>query len=195
MASERHVTLVQKMIGLLLFIAIVVAAWYFEPEKLIRAVKKEAEKRQIIPNGNKPPAGADIQARSPDRPPTEPEGGSSRNAAGPYKRVTILHCHLPGNPASEQMADVFNAIQKKYGSNLVTVIRAGFPAQPVDWQKQKGISLPYVVMIVGSEKAFHFQGLMPLPQVEKKVEELIFGVRRVGKDWRPAVPGMTPKSN
>jgi hypothetical protein len=195
MASERHVTFVQKLIGLLLFIGIIVAAWYFEPEKLLRAAKQEAEKRQIIPVGNKPQAGANIQAKAPDRRPTEPEGGGSRNVAGPYKRVTILHCHLPGNPASEQMADVFNSIKKKYGSNLVTVIRAGFPAQPVDWQKQKGINLPYVIMIVGSEKAYQFQGLMPLPQVEKKVEELIFGVRRAGKDWRPAVPGMTPKSH
>ena len=193
MASERHVTLVQKLIGLLLFIAVIVAAWYFEPEKLLRAAKKEAEKRQIIPVGNKPPAGANIQAKAPDRPPTEPER-VTKPAASQYRRVTILHCHLPGNPASEQMADVFNSIQKKYG-NLVTVIRAGFPAQPADWQKQKRISLPYVIMIVGSENAYQFQGLMPLPQVEKKVEELIFGVRRVGKDWRPDVPGMTPKSN
>ncbi|MGL4401701.1 MAG: hypothetical protein ACRCXD_17710 [Luteolibacter sp.] len=194
MASDRRFHVLQKIVGVLLFIATVVAVWYFEPEKILREVRKIAEKRQIVPVGNKHIAAASPGGSAPDRRTVEPVGSTSKNAVSQGKFVTILHCHLPGNPASEQMADVFNAIQKKYPMHL-KVIRAGFPAQPVDWQKQRGISLPYVIMIVDSEKAFQFQGLMPLSKVEKKVEELIFGVRRVGKDWRPVVPGMMPKSH
>jgi hypothetical protein len=59
---------------------------------------------------------------------------------------------------------------------------------------QKKIKLPYVMMIVGKENAFHFQGPWNYAGAEKKVEELMFGVRRIDKDWRPTVPGMTPKS-
>lgn len=191
MASDRRFNLLQKIVGFLLFVAIIIAVWYFEPEEILREIKKAAEKRQIMQGGNRPFVAANPSGSAPDRRPGEP-GGPSGKAAIQGEFVTILHCHLPGNSSSEQMADVFNAIQKKYAMH-VKVIRAGFPAQPVDWQKQRGISLPYVIMIVGSEKAFQFQGLMPLSQVEKKVEELIFGVRRVGKDWRPVVPGMTPK--
>ena len=76
----------------------------------------------------------------------------------------------------------------------MAVTRVGFPAQPKDWQAQKGIKLPYVMMIAGKENVFQFQGLWSYPKVEKKVEEVIFGLRRVGKDWRPVVPGMSPKS-
>ena len=194
MASDRRFNLLQKIVGLLLFVGIVVAVWYFEPEEILREVKKVAEKRQFIPVGNKPMVAASPGGSAPDRRPVEPEGGNAKRSAGQGEFVTILHCHLPGNPASEQMADVFNSIQKKYAMH-VKVIRAGFPAQPVDWQRQRGISLPYVIMIVDTEQAYRFQGLMPLSQVEKKVEELIFGVRRVGRDWRPAVPGMTPKGS
>jgi hypothetical protein len=194
MATDRRFNLLQKIVGLLLFVGIGVAVWYFEPEEILREIRKVAEKRQFIPVGNKPMVAASPGGSAPDRRPSEPEGGNAKRAAGPGEFVTILHCHLPGNPASEQMADVFNSIRKKYPMH-VKVIRAGFPAQPVDWQRQRGISLPYVIMIVGTEQAYQFQGLMPLSQVEKKVEELIFGVRRVGRDWRPSVPGMTPKGS
>jgi hypothetical protein len=194
MVSNRRFQVLQTVVGFLLFVATIVAVWYVEPGEILREVREIAEKRPIIRGANKPIAAANPGGSALDRRSVEPVGSHSKNEGTQGKFVTILHCHLPGNPASEQMADVFNAIQKKYPMHT-KVIRAGFPAQPVDWQKQRGISLPYVIMIVDSEKAFQFQGLMALSRVEKKVEELIYGVRRVAKDWRPVVPGMMPKSH
>ena len=84
------------------------------------------------------------------------EGVPAQESLRQGNPVTIIHFHLPGDPASEQLADIFNAIQKKYG-RLVTVNRAGFQVQPEDWRVQKKIKLPYVMMIVGKENAIHVE--------------------------------------
>ena len=52
------------------------------------------------------------------------------------------------------------------------------------------ITPPHVVIIAGTEKAFDFQGQWTQAKVEFKVEEILRGLKRVGKDWRPPVPGM-----
>lgn len=197
MTPERRVTWIQRIVAVLLFIGIVIAAWnYQRPEKKPPELAKTTEEKpalgQVPVNEDEKKAGNPVATEHIEVPKKKIES-ILKNAVGPAGGVAIIHCHLPGDPASEQLADTFNLIQKKYGK-LVAVTRVGFPAQPTDWQTQKGIKLPYVMMIVGSENAFQFQGLWPHLKVEKKVEELIFGVRRVGKDWRPAVPGMSPKS-
>ena len=44
----------------------------------------------------------------------------------------------------------------------------------------------------GTLVAFKIQGLWSCFQVERKVDELIYGLRKIGKDWRPKVKGMQP---
>ncbi|MBC8002631.1 MAG: hypothetical protein H7X97_08595 [Opitutaceae bacterium] len=117
-----------------------------------------------------------------------------KSVVSPERGITIVHCHLPGDPASEQLADIFNLIKKKYGRQ-VDVIRAGFKSQPENTPGQAAMKLPHVIMITGSEKVFEFQGLWTQAKVEKKVDELLFGLRRVDKNWRPVVPGMKPKGS
>jgi hypothetical protein len=205
MASERQITLIKRILFLLLFLAIAAGVWFYEPKKKapeeIIAKEKKAElpfeRAPVKTSDEMPGEGKGVMtthSQFPESASAEDFDKLLKTVASPNKGVAIVHCHLPGDPASEQLADTFNSIQKKYGK-LVSVIRVGFPAQPADWQAQKGIRLPYVMMIVGTENAFQFQGLWPLPKVEKKVEELISGVRRVGKDWRPIVPGMSPKNH
>lgn len=53
---------------------------------------------------------------------------------------------------------------------------------------------PEVLMLVDNVVVFKIQGLWPRLQIERKVDELIHGLRKVGKDWRPKVPGMQPVS-
>jgi hypothetical protein len=205
MTSEWKITLIKRTVYLLVFLAIVAGVWLYKPTK-----------KSTPENIAKPSTGDVISKLAPDNQATDDmsvEGSVMMTAhsgvpndstveeidkllkkiVSPSKGVAIVHCHLPANPASEQLADVLRAIQQKYGK-LVKVVRVEFPAQPADWQAQKGISLPYVMMVVGHENAFQFQGLWSRPKIEKKIEELIFGVRSVGKDWRPAVPGMSHKN-
>jgi hypothetical protein len=169
MASEQQSALIKRILFFLLLVVIGLAVWFY-PRSKGEDLEKKAKKK-ITSGAEEVPIRESLRQGNP---------------------VTIIHFHLPGDPASEQLADIFNAIQKKYG-RLVTVNRAGFQVQPEDWRVQKKIKLPYVMMIVGKENAFHFQGSWNYASAEKKVEELIFGVRRVDKDWRPTVPGMTPK--
>ena len=170
MASEQQATLIKRILFFLLIVVIGLVVWFFPRSKGEDPQKKV--KKIINLGAEEVPIQKSVRQGNP---------------------VTIIHFHLPGDPSSEQLADIFNAIQKKY-SPLVTVNRAGFEVQPEDWRVQKKIKLPYVMMIVGKENAFHFQGAWNYAGTEKKVEELMFGVRRVDKDWRPIVPGMTPKS-
>ena len=204
MASERQITLIKRIVFLLLFLAIAAGVWFYDPKKKAPEEPIAMEKKEELPFEKAPVKDGDempgegkgvitVHSQIPENASAGELDTLLKQVVSPDKGVAIVHFHLPGDPASEQLADIFNAIQKKYGK-LVSVIRVGFPAQPLDWQTQKGIKLPYVIMIVGTENAFQFQGLWPQPKVEKKVEELIFGVRRVGKDWRPVVPGMTPKN-
>ncbi len=109
----------------------------------------------------------------------------------PEKGLAIIHHHRPGDPASEQLADILNKVQKKYGK-LVVISRVDFTSHP-ELAKAHGVTKPpHVIIISGKEKVFEFQGLWSQAQVELRVDEILRGLMRVGKDWRPTVPGMTP---
>jgi hypothetical protein len=204
MASTRNSNLIKKIAFLLLFLAIAAAVWIYDlkldaPWEKIAKVAKENMPIEKVPvkNGDEKPGGANggmnVHSEVPEDASAEDLDKFLKGVTSPDKGVAIVHYHLPGDPSSEQLADVFNAIQKKYGP-LVKVVRIGFPAQTSDKPTTRAIKLPFVVMIVGTENVFQFQGLWPLAQVDKKVQELVFGVRPMNKDWRPPVSGMTPKS-
>jgi thioredoxin-like negative regulator of GroEL len=74
----------------------------------------------------------------------------------------------------------------------VLVIRVDVSANPV-LAKTRGVnSAPHVSMMTGETEAFAFQGVWPQEQIERKVEEILRGIKRVGKDWLPEVKGMQP---
>jgi thioredoxin-like negative regulator of GroEL len=106
-------------------------------------------------------------------------------------RLVIYHHHLPKDPASEQIAAVLNKVQTKY-EKYVIVNRVDFQQHP-EIAKQQGVTKPpHVVIFAGTQKVFEFQGLWSQVQVERKVEEILRGLKRIDKDWRPAVAGMKP---
>lgn len=104
--------------------------------------------------------------------------------------LIVLH-HLPGDPASEQMAEILSRVQTKYGKQVI-VSQVDFKLHPETSKAQGVTQPPHVVIISGTEKVFDFQGPWPQAKVEFKVEEILRGLKRVGKDWRPPVPGMKP---
>lgn len=110
-------------------------------------------------------------------------------AGGAEEPLLIFHHHLPGDATSEALADVFNFIQAKYGAR-VEVTRVDFRKRPEISRKQGVSKPPHVVMFVGSRPVFQFQGPASREQVDRKVHELLVGMQRMSKDWRPPVPGM-----
>ncbi len=97
--------------------------------------------------------------------------------------------HLPGDPNCEKLADILNRVQKKYG-RLVIVKRIDVKAHPELAVAQGVKKVPHVIILATKQKVFEFEGQWSQEQVEKKVEEILRGLKRVGKDWRPTVAGM-----
>jgi hypothetical protein len=104
--------------------------------------------------------------------------------------LIVLH-RLPGDPASEQTAEILNRVQTKYGK-LIIVSEVDFKLHPEVSKAQGVTSAPHVVIISGKDKVFDFHGPWTQAQVEYKVDQILRGLKSVGKDWRPPVPGMKP---
>ena len=108
--------------------------------------------------------------------------------------LEVVHYHLPANPESKQLAESLNNIARKY-DKVVLVTRVDVLAKP-ELAKAAGItSPPQVVMRVGENKVFEFTGLWPQPDIERKIDEILRGLERMTKGWRPTVKGMQPATN
>jgi hypothetical protein len=124
----------------------------------------------------------------PWKPKPEPE---VRAAPTPVHLLEIVHYHRPGAPDSERTADVLNQIKAKYGEQVL-MTRVDVVAHPDRAVAEKITRPPKVVMLAGTSREFEFSGWWPLDRVERKVDEILHKLKRVGKDWRPPVGGMTP---
>ena len=107
------------------------------------------------------------------------------------KRLIFVHYHLPGDPASEQIADILNKVGIQYEKYLV-VNRVDIKKSPEIAKAQGVTKAPHVIVSSGSEKIYEFQGPASQIQVERKVEEILRGLKRIDKNWRPPVQGMQP---
>jgi len=112
-------------------------------------------------------------------------------AASTSYDMEIIHYHAPDSPQSVEIANSLNEIGKKYAMQVL-VTRVDISANPV-LAKTRGVSsAPHVSMMTGETEAFAFQGVWPREKIERKVEEILRGIKRVGKDWLPEVKGMQP---
>ena len=125
--------------------------------------------------------------------PKAPPRATSQTDAEAKHDLEIIHFHLPGNPESEQIADSLNKIEEKYGGQVL-VTRVDINAEPELAKAEKVTKPPKVVMMAGTIRASKFQGVWTQAQIERKVEEILRGLKRMGKDWRPDVQGMQPST-
>lgn len=105
--------------------------------------------------------------------------------------LTVYHFHEPGNPASEELADHYNEIKRKY-SQVVLVKRIDVVARPMDAAKEQIEQAPKSVMVAQGRRVYEFDGLWPYIEVERKIDEILRGLERMSEDWRPKVKGMVP---
>ncbi len=108
--------------------------------------------------------------------------------------LEINDYHLPGDPNCEKLADILSKVQKKYG-RLILVNRIDVKAHPEIAASQGVKKVPHVIILATKKKVFEFEGQWTQEQVERKVEEILRGLKRVGKDWRPTVAGMKPATS
>lgn len=107
--------------------------------------------------------------------------------------IEIFHYHEPKNPESEQIAESLRKIAGKYGKQIL-VTTVDVIAEPERAKAEKVTKPPKVVMMAGTIRASKFQGVWTQAQIERKVEEILRGLKRMGKDWRPDVQGMQPST-
>ncbi len=115
----------------------------------------------------------------------------AKAAAEAVHDIEILHYHQPKNSESEQIAASLKKIANKYGKQIL-VTTVDVIAQPELAKAEKVTTPPKVVMMAGTIRACKFQGVWTYAQIERKVEEILRGLKRMGKDWRPEVQGMKP---
>lgn len=109
----------------------------------------------------------------------------------PENGLQIVLYEDPAEQDSQELGKTLDGIQKKY-AELVIVTHIDFQKHP-KMAKAAGVSKPpHVVMIAKSGPVFDFQGLWPRQKVELKVDEILRGLKRFNKDWRPPVKGMKP---
>ena len=104
--------------------------------------------------------------------------------------VKILHFHLPGNADSELVADHLNTVAVKYNIQVLVVrldvsFHAGLAAL------EKVANRPKTLIYADARRTCEFEGAQTLDWIYKRVDEALWGLRRVGKDWRPEVKGMS----
>ncbi len=203
---------IQKGLYFIIVIVIALIAWFYtrpDEEKKPQVQQTNWIRRIIIPK--KPPVAAQAEQKAAasgqgsgvlhHRPlQTQNKLAISasldeiaRKAGKQMPVLKILHFHLPGNPQSEETADHLNQISKRY-EKQVLVVRIDVRENPGWAQAEQVTASPTVIMTAGTLPAWKIQGLWPYPRIQSKVDELLHGLLRVGKDWRPEVPGMRPSN-
>ena len=105
--------------------------------------------------------------------------------------LQITDYQVPGDPNCEKMAEILNKVQKKY-DRLVHVTLIDVKAHPEQAKADGVTKAPHVTFSADKNKVFEFEGVWNQEQVERKVEEILRGLKRVDKNWRPTVSGMKP---
>lgn len=108
--------------------------------------------------------------------------------------MEILHLHQPGNADSDQIAASLKEIERKF-EKQVMVTTIDVAKDPERAKAEKVTQPPKVVMMAGQERACKFQGVWTEAQIERKVEQILSGLKSAGKDWRPPVQGMEKASD
>lgn len=127
----------------------------------------------------------------PEKPPEEVKAKAPAEEKKDPKNyaMEILHFHQPGNAESEQIAASLKEIGRKF-EKQVMVTTIDVAKDPERARVEKVTQAPKVVMMAGQERACKFQGVWTEPQIERKVEQILSGLKSAGKDWRPPVQGM-----
>jgi thioredoxin-like negative regulator of GroEL len=103
--------------------------------------------------------------------------------------LELIHYHIPGDANSEQLAAVLTLVQTKYGKK-VKASRVDAKLHPDLAKTQRVTRFPHVIINSNKAKVFEFQGVWAEARLEKKIDELLIGLQRVDRNWRPAVQGM-----
>ena len=198
MTHEQRAVWIRR--GLFVLFWVGLAVWYFSPRG---EDKEEAGKKEKTGQGT----GEENEAKPGVLYFMPPENADSEEilamlveeAARRGRRipcVLAVHFHTPGQAESEDIANSLNRIDVKYCKQVLVVRVDATTPQGGGWAAlENATRTPDVLLTAGRQRADRIQGSMPYPQIEKKVDLILFGLERAGKDWRPEVKGMQRSSS
>ena len=117
--------------------------------------------------------------------------GSIRNQ---QNCVVVIHSHMPGNEDSERTRRILKELKEERYHEVVRMAELNVKKYP-ELAKEEGVTkenAPQLSFYVEDTRVGEFRGSWQKEPVQRKIDEILRGyMQRIGKDWRPPVPGMT----
>lgn len=114
----------------------------------------------------------------------------SAQAAQGYELQIVLY-HRPGKPESDSIAGKVAELGKTY-DQVVLVTTIDTKKDPIRTRLDGVKQTPMLYLMKGEEKLNEYSGEIDGEEVEDRIDQLLHGINKVGADWKPVVPGMTP---
>lgn len=118
--------------------------------------------------------------------------GSQAPPKREWRKIQAIHLHLPEDSGSREIARSLEEIRTSYPEHVFisTIDVSSTPQKLKDWRVSRA---PAIVFQTEGERLASLEEVWPKPRLTKKIEELVYGLIRVGKDWRPEVKGLEPR--
>lgn len=117
---------------------------------------------------------------------------ATRNQAG---CVVVLQAHKRGKPESEKLAQILHDLDEERYGDEVKMARFDVDRYPGIAQEE-GVSsqtAPQLSFYIEGQRVGDYRGPWEQEPVQRKIDEVLRGyMQRIGKNWRPPVPGMAP---
>lgn len=108
--------------------------------------------------------------------------------------VVVIHSHEEGNEDSERTQKILDEIEEEERyKDLVTMGELDIEKLPEEARKE-GVTrenAPQLSFYIEGTRVGEYRGPWHKEPVQRKIDEVLRGyMARIGKDWRPPVPGM-----
>ena len=109
--------------------------------------------------------------------------------------IVVLHAHKQGNEDSENLRRILKELKEERYRDLVKMAQFDVEKNP-DIAAREGVkpeTAPQLSFYADGQRLGDYRGPWQKEAVQRKIDAILRGyMQRIGKDWRPPVPGMKP---
>jgi len=170
--DERKAALIRALFAFCLILAAIAVAFFIDLPGMGR--KKDEDSNQLVQKADSENIGA------------------IRNQKD---CVVVLHAHEAGNIDSEKLREILRQLKKERYGDIVQMAEFDVEAHP-DIAAQEGVNsetAPQLGFYIEGQRVGDYRGPWRKRPVQIKIDTVLRGyMQRIGKEWRPPVPGMKP---
>jgi len=112
--------------------------------------------------------------------------------------IVVLQAHKNGNEDSERTRNILRELKEERYGDLVKMAQFDVEKSP-EIAAQEGVkpeTAPQLSFYAEGQRIGEYRGPWQKKPVQLKIDAILRGyMQRIGKDWRPPVPGMKPEDN